>query len=158
MFHVLRFSISPSPSLGLIPGTPEIVLAPSDSEVQEGNTVIFTCVASGAEPPDIWWTRNGEQLYNTTSGRVTVYSDTLEVGGVVFVMSTLELCSVELSDGGEYACRAAVPGDSSRNDSVYFNVSVIEPEGILCLSKQCLQSCTCMCTCVYAMKYVVTSK
>ena len=103
--------------------TAEIVLAPDDVEVTVGNTVIFTCVALATPLLEVEWTANGETIYNESDPRVSVYSDTLEQGGMTFVVSTLEVCSVELEDEGLYSC---VARQGVRNMTAYFTLSVVE--------------------------------
>ena len=116
------------PSFLLLLFAAEIVLAPDDSEVAVGNTVIFTCVALATPLPEVVWTANGVTIYNGTDSRISVYSDTLEQGGVTFVVSTLEICSVELEDDGLYSCVAQQGG---RNTSAYFTLSIAELSKIL---------------------------
>ena len=40
--------------------------------VNEGNSVIFECSATGIPAPEITWFRNGSELNSTTDSRVTV--------------------------------------------------------------------------------------
>ena len=102
----------------------EIVIAPPNSEVSEGNTIVLTCVAFGVPNPDISWTANGVTLSNES--RITVYSELVEEGGVMFVSSMLEICSVGVDDAGRYSCMASY---GERNDTIMFNVSVTGVEG-----------------------------
>ena len=108
--------------------TAEIVLAPDDAEVTVGNTVIFTCVALATPLLEVVWTASGETLDNESDPRVSVYSDTLEQGGVTFIVSTLEVCSVEPEDEGLYSC---VARQGVRNMTAYFTLSVVELSKIL---------------------------
>ena len=73
--------------------------------------------------PEVVWTANGETIYNGSDSRVSVYSDTLEQGGITFVVSTLEVCSVGLEDDGVYSC---VARQGMRNSTAYFTLSVVE--------------------------------
>ena len=113
----------------LYAGFPEIVIAPSDSEVREGDTLLVTCVANGAGNPNIYWLQNGWLLGNNSYNRTTVYEDVIEVGGVPFVYSTLEICSVDQGNGGNYSCLAGID-DLARIDVVNFTVTILSPQGI----------------------------
>ena len=99
----IRSCISPSPIHPL--ETAEIVIAHQTSTVLEGNTVLLTCVALGMPNPDVVWQKDGVDLMNST--RNNIYFNQFEVGGVVFVQATLEICSVELGDAGLYSCYAS---------------------------------------------------
>ena len=69
--------------------------------------VMLRCVAYGTPPPAIAWLNNGIALQNIP-GRRTI---TVEFGGSLgekgtITRSTLSLSEVQLSDAGEYTCRA----------------------------------------------------
>ena len=69
--------------------------------------LVLTCKAYGTPPPEIAWLNNGIALQNTP-GRRTI---TVEDGGSLgelgnITRSTLSLSEVQLSDAGEYTCRA----------------------------------------------------
>ena len=83
----------------------KIVVAPETTDVDAGNTVLFTCVALGDSLPSITWSRqNGSVLDNDTG--VTIYEELVSEGGLIFVQSILEVCSVEELDSGNYSCSA----------------------------------------------------
>ena len=106
-------------------GTPDIVIAPSNTDVLLGNTVLLTCVVAFLNtPPELSWHRNytGE-LYNTSD--VSIYTSTIEEGGVMFLRSILELCGVELSDEGLYFCQAAYDMNPDRTSRAYFYIDVL---------------------------------
>ena len=100
------------------------MLVPPNSEVPSGDTILLTCVASGSFPLDIYWSREGSALMNDT--RVAIYQETFEESGLMFVMSILQLCSVETADGGTYSCTA---NNTFLNSTATFDLAVME--GIL---------------------------
>ena len=102
---------------------PQIVVAPTASlEVDAGTTVTYVCVAFGEdEPPNIFWQFGDDLLSNDSSELVTVYETQLEENGLTFTQSILELCSVELEDGGTYSCTA---NNSRGSNSSSFTLTV----------------------------------
>ena len=105
-----------------------IVIAPQDTEISEGNTLILTCVAYGEPMPEISWSASEGVIYN--SSRVRVYSNVIEENGVEFVYSSLEICSVTAEDEGRYWCAAS----SSQGIAVVdFEVTVSPGEGMCCI-------------------------
>lgn len=101
--------------------TAEIVIAPADTDVEVGNTAIFTCVAVSTPAPVMSWGRNGVLLSNESNPRTSVYFDTINQSGLMFTVATLELCGVAVNDSGEYTCTASEGGV---NTSVYFSLYV----------------------------------
>ena len=68
----------------------------------------LTCEAYGDPPPEIVWLRNGSTLQNLTDRRVIPAEDGGSLGdlGQRITRSRLILSEVQLSDAGEYTCRA----------------------------------------------------
>ena len=69
--------------------------------------VELTCEANGSSPPEVTWLRNGIVLEpNVTDQRVITTSggSLSELGNTT--RSTLTFTEVQLSDAGEYTCRA----------------------------------------------------
>ena len=99
-------------------GPPVLAIAPQEStRIQTGRTAQFTCVASGYPSPEFSWTMDGDQLAN--GSQVTIFTDVVSEGGVLFVVSILELCSVTVDDSGMYSCIAA---NTNGNVSARFDV------------------------------------
>ena len=110
-------------SLSLSLGVPEIVIAPQSSSVTAGNTILFSCVAVGDPYPSITWIRDdGSEIMND-SMRISVYASQQDQGGVVFIHSILEICSVEAADAGYYTCVASNSLGSSNSS---FQVDVTD--------------------------------
>ena len=75
--------------------------------------VELRCQAVGSPPPEVDWLRNGIVLKNFTGGRTIAFAEGGALGDLENItQSTLSLSEVQLSDAGEYSCRA-----SSRNVS-----------------------------------------
>ena len=102
--------------------TAEIVIAPDSSEVDAGNTAIFTCVGLSDPPPNIAWTFNGDVLSNDST--ISVYTQLVNQGGTVFVLSMLELCGATEESSGSYAC-VATDGEG-RSTSADFSLFVMQ--------------------------------
>jgi len=62
---------------------------------------------------------DGETLFNNS--RVTFHNTVVSENGIHFIRSTLELCSVTVSDEGEYGCEVRNTVGSS-NASFYLTV------------------------------------
>ncbi len=105
-----------------------IVVAPEDITTEAGSTVFITCVAYSENTPSITWIQNDNQtiLDNSTSTRVTVYEELVTEGGLTFVQSILEVCSVEVADSGSYSC---VASNGVRNDSTSFELTILPVGG-----------------------------
>ena len=67
----------------------------------------LTCEAYGIPSPDVVWLRNGVALHNLPGQRVITVEDGGHFGELGnLTQSTLILSEVQLSDAGEYTCRA----------------------------------------------------
>ena len=67
----------------------------------------LSCEAYGIPPPDVVWLHNGIGLQNLPGRRVIVVEDGGSLGELGnLTRSTLSLSEVQLSDAGEYTCRA----------------------------------------------------
>ena len=67
----------------------------------------LTCEAYGAPLPEVVWLKDGIALQSLPGRRITTGEDgrpSGELGGIRW--STLSLTEVQLSDAGEYTCRA----------------------------------------------------
>ena len=102
----------------------QIVIAPESIAVNVGTTVLITCVASGDSPTFITWSNQSEPQL-TNSSRVTIYEELVTEGGVTFVQSILEICSVQETDASNYTCSAE---NDLGTDNATFELAV-NPEG-----------------------------
>ena len=98
------FLLPPLPPLS--PGPPEIVIAPENTTVSTGYTVLFSCVVlAGSSLPTVGWaTSEGRTLSNDS--RLSIYNTPIVESGVLFIHSILEICSVNASDENGYICFA----------------------------------------------------
>ena len=112
------------------------MIQPDDGNFLEGNTVLLTCVAFGAPGnPNITWWRNGVELYSDEGsgdgsdsggeGRVRVYSQIIDIDGMEFVLSYLELCAITPEEAGLYSCSAHLQsGSNATSDDFFVNVTI----------------------------------
>ena len=98
--------------------------------------LVLTCEAYGTPPPDVIWLNNGIALQNIPGRRTITVEDGGSFGELgTITRSTLSLSEVQLSDAGEYTCRAIsgnvspIPGTTAWTftfavTSEYFNLLV----------------------------------
>ena len=102
----------------------QIVLQPVDpTDVPYGDTVLLTCVANGDLPLSISWSREGTVLMND-SQRIAIYEEENEEGGITFIQSILQICSIGPDDAGVYSCIAE---NDASNDTASFELNVARP-------------------------------
>lgn len=97
----------------------------SDTFLMAGQTAILACAGYGNPQVEFSWSISGRTLANTSL--VTIYHEDFVQGASVFKRSFLQLCSVALTDIGNYTC-AVSNGLASTNattlldvDGWYFN-------------------------------------
>ena len=109
----------------------EIVIAPSDVYVTEGDTVLLTCVAIGPPVLEITWYVPGPDTYignGTYNDVISVHQSSIVQNDILFVTSILEICGIEFENSGEFSC-AAYSSDVPDYVSAQFNVTVEDQEG-----------------------------
>ena len=105
-----------------------MVISPSNYTIDEMSTLVAVCVGTGFPQPTISWSVNGSALENTS--RITVTEEVFEEGGVTFVQSFLEVCSVNFFDNGLYQCTVA---NRLANATTYFELAVNLVGGESCI-------------------------
>ena len=104
---------------------PQIVIHPENvTEYSGGSSVLFSCSAFGVPLPAISWSRDGEELGN--SSRSIIYQEVVAEGGVTFLKSILEICRARSLDAGTYSCSGNNVID---NDTASFEFAVDSVEG-----------------------------
>ena len=113
---------------------PEFFLTPNSTvEANHSASLVLTCVAFGVPTPSVRWERlDGQSLESAN-----ISFESLNLAGTEFVLSTLELCRVEQSDGGLYSCIAS----NSVGENQY-NFTVVPLLGKDSLSSQSVNSCS----------------
>ena len=91
--------------------------------------MLLTCVAYGDLPLSISWSREGSTLMND-SQRFTIYEEEVEEGGIKFIQSILQICSMGTDDAGAYSCIAE---NEAGNDTANFELTVARAEAQIVL-------------------------
>lgn len=102
---------------------PVIVIAPGASSVLTNDTVAMTCVAYGGPTPTITWSQNGGRNLTNEMSSVQIFEEQLNVGGKIFIQSTLQLCGIALGDFVDYSCMAS---NAAGNDTYTFSFTYAE--------------------------------
>ena len=78
--------------------------------------VNLTCEVSGYPSPNITWQKNGVELPEQDDGQITLLS--ISRGSIT--ISTLQICSVQKRDSGNYTCAAtnSFPGQQTGVQSI----------------------------------------
>ena len=89
---------------------PQIILNPRNAEVAVGESVEFSCNATGFPPPDIVWLRNGVKVQmtgNFLNPNTTIIATTIQLStNPELVVGTLSIEQVDVMDAGNYSCLA----------------------------------------------------
>ena len=98
----------------------QIVIRPQQlAQVNAGSSMTLACVAYGDPIPTISWNKGSSRL--TNSSEVTIYQEVLNISGLIFAKSILEICALDVDDTGQYSCFAE---SSTSNDTANFELSV----------------------------------
>ena len=113
----LRFCICLHPTIcSSVVEPAQVVLAPDNTQVGSGSTLMFTCLGYGMPSPSITWMKNGVLLSsNSDPDRITTYEANITEGGVTLMRSFLKICNVGPSDEGQYSCVASNGVNSTSN-------------------------------------------
>ena len=99
-----------------------IAVAPNDTSVYVGDSVSLSCVSYGLPLPTVSWTRTGQPLTSLSLHSQLMINETeIVTNHVTFVRSTLVLCSLQLTDAGQYTCSTSNNHSTSQET---FTISV----------------------------------
>ena len=98
----------------------QLIVISNDVSLTAGDTALLTCVGYGQPDVQITWSRNGEVVMN--SSLITINETDVTRGGRLYKQSYLEICSLEVSDAGNYTCTVS-NGESETNSSTQLSVS-----------------------------------
>jgi hypothetical protein len=75
-----------------------------------------------------WWDRNNNQLTNRSDGSVSIFTDSFNQNGLVFLRSILQICNFTTPDTGMHSCRAMNSnGQGSATWNLTFTRSPLAP-------------------------------
>lgn len=95
-------SIESARALTLCTGV-ELLAVSNETSLKEGGTALLVCVGyGGLNYTEIFWTRNGVALTNTSL--TSIHHEEVIQGRRTFILSVLQMCSVGLADAGSYTC------------------------------------------------------
>lgn len=95
---------------------PQIVLSPSDAEIETGNNISLTCTAEGTSLMNIAWTKGDTVLINNPKFTITTHAPNN------FTLTSELLFETTLEDTGLYSCTAV---NAIGNDTRSFNLIII---------------------------------
>ena len=98
----------------------QLVVISNDVSLTAGDTALLTCVGYGQPDVQITWSRNGEGVMNNSL--VTINEIDVTRGGRLYKQSFLDICSLEVSDSGNYTCTVS-NGESATNATTQLLVS-----------------------------------
>ena len=125
------------PSFAIIYTIGEIVVHPEAvNDVTAGTSALLACVASGYPLPSITWNAIGKTINET---EISIYTEILMQGGLTFIKSVLEICSVGKNSVTNYQCTAE---SSASNDTVQFELLVATLGGKVACNGVTMSTCT----------------
>ena len=108
---------------------PQVVISPTNFTVDAGSTTMLTCVGFSDPTSPITWSMEGAEVNN--GSRINIFEDLVVVNGVNWVLSILEICSVDYFDRGQYSCTI---GNAIMNATATFELTVNVEGGTLLVS------------------------
>ena len=87
-----------------------MVVSPPSTEVNYANTIFMSCIAyigrmnrsvDQLQTTFSWWDRNSNQLVNRSDGSVSIFTDSFNQNGLIFLRSILQICNFTTSDTGD---------------------------------------------------------
>ena len=106
------------------------------NDVTAGTSALLVCVASGYPLPSIMWSAIGGTINET---EISIYTEILMQGGLTFIKSVLEICSVGKNSVTNYQCTAE---SSASNDTVQFELLVATLGGKVACNGVTMSTCT----------------
>ena len=107
---------------------PAVLLYPGDYTASENDALAMTCAATGVPIPAITWFKvtGGSDIRVQSTDPNSPHIKEMNINGTDYNVSTMVLCSVGLSDAGQYKCSAAnvVTGEGVASPVATFTISV----------------------------------
>lgn len=108
---------------------PQLIITPVDRSVNQGDTVVMACVASGFPEAEISWSRNGVLLDTNLSSLVNIYEQTITENTFNYTESILEICVFDVDSVGSFTCSAT--SDLGTVNSSSWTVDIF-PSELIC--------------------------
>ena len=91
-----------------------------DLSLNTGETALLSCVGFGEPEVEITWSFNGARVANTSL--TPIFEENIVQGTKLYKQSFLQLCSVAMSNAGDYTCVTS-SGHTTSNATTHLTVT-----------------------------------